>query len=128
MIEALGRTKDQAQVEFLLEQALRSPDDDIMAAAGGALAEFRDLPIKPRRELVKDLVSRYGEWHMKATQPEPSDPNAPVDFTPQNARQTLNKIEPRWTATLQALTGQTFSSAPDWQRWLNKNKEWQPPP
>lgn len=127
MLAALGRSKDDKQVTFLLEQALRSPDDDIMAAAGEALGNFTALPLKPRRELVKDLVSRYGEWHMKATQPEPTDPNAPIDFTPQNARRTLGKIEGRWNATLQALTGQTFTSAPDWQRWLNKNKDWQPP-
>jgi hypothetical protein len=127
MLAALGRSKDEKQVEFLLQQALRSPDDDIMAAAGEALGNFTALPIKPRRELVKDLVGRYGEWHLKATQPDPTDPNAPIDFGPQNARQTLTKIEGKWNATLRALTGQSFGNAPDWQRWINKNKDWEPP-
>jgi hypothetical protein len=127
MLTALGRSKDDKQVEFLLQQALRSPDDDVMAAAGEALGNFTALPIKQRREVVKDLVGRYGEWHMKATQPDPTNPNAPIDFGPQNARQTLNKIEGKWNATLRALTGQSFGNAPDWQRWLNKNKDWEAP-
>lgn len=127
LLTEIGHTKDEKQVDFLLEQALRSPDNDVMGVAGEALGNFTSLEIKHRREVVKQLVSRYGEWHGKATQPESSDPKAPVDFSPQNARETLNRIQGRWNSALSALTGQAFTSAPDWQRWINKNRDWVPP-
>lgn len=127
MLLALGRTQDLRQVEYLLERALRSPDDEVMAAAGEALGHYTDMPLKLRREVVKDLISRLGEWHMKATAIESTDPNAPIDFTPQNARRTLDRIEGKWNATLTALTGERHTSAPDWQHWYNKNKDWEPP-
>lgn len=127
LIVELGRTKDEKQVDWLLDQARRSPSDDIMAAAGEALGNFTGLEVKKRREVVKDLLKKFGEVHAKATQPDPIDPNAPIDFSPQNARETLAKIEGRWVATLRALTGQSFTSYQEWQRWQNKNPNWAPP-
>src|SRR5262245_3197968 len=127
LLESLGRTKDEEQVDFLLDQALRSPDDLVIAAAGGALANFPNLEVAKVRDVVKRLVSRYGEYVAKGSQLDPTDPNAPIDLGPQNARATLAAIREPWNATLAKLTGQSFSDAPDWQRWLNKNKDWQPP-
>jgi hypothetical protein len=127
LIESLGRTKDEEQVDFLLEQALRSPDDLVIAAAGGALANFTELEVPKVRDVVKRLIGRYGEYVAKGSQLDPTDPNAPIDIGPQNARATLAAIKEPWNATLARLTGQSFSDAPDWQRWLNKNKDWQPP-
>lgn len=127
MIVDLGKTKDEKQIEWLLEQARRSPSNDVMAAAGEALGNFTKLENKRRREVVKDLLNKYGEVHAKATAPEPSDPKAPIDFSPQNARETLAKIEGKWQATLRALTGQNFTNFADWQRWQNKNPNWTAP-
>jgi hypothetical protein len=123
----LGRTQDEKQIDLLVDAALNSPHDDIRGAAGEALGCYEAMDLKKRREVVKDMIRSYGALHSKATQPEPADPNGPIDFSPQNARETLAKIEGRWTATLGKLTGQGFSAFPDWQRWLNKNPSWQPP-
>jgi hypothetical protein len=123
----LGRTQDEKQVDMLLDAALNSPHDEIRGAAGEGLGCYEAMELKKRREVVKDMIRSYGALHAKATQADPTDPNAPIDFSPQNARETLAKIEGRWTSTLGKLTGQGFSSFPDWQRWLNKNPSWQPP-
>lgn len=127
MIRALGRAKDPRQIDWLSKQALRSPDNAVMAAAGEALGNYTDMPLKTRRKLVKSLVGRMGELHMQSTAMESSDPKAPIDLGPQNARRTLSQIKRPWNATLTTLTGQNFSTAAQWQRWLNKNRGWKPP-
>ena len=127
LIEALGRTKDDKQIDWLLDEATRSPHDEIRAAAGTALGEFTAAKDKDKREVVKVMIREWGSLHSKATQPIQSDPNAPVDFGPENARKTLRAIETRWRRTLSLLTGQQMTSFQDWQRWLNKNPRWQPP-
>lgn len=127
MIRALGRAKDEKQIDWLTKQALRSPDNAVMAAAGEALGNFTKMPLKTRRKLVKSLVGRLGELHMQSTALESSDPKAPIDLGPQNARRTLGQIRRPWNATLTTLTGQKFSTAAQWQRWLNKNRNWKPP-
>ncbi|GDY01202.1 hypothetical protein LBMAG49_05310 [Planctomycetota bacterium] len=126
LLAALGKTKDEKQVDFLLEQALRSPDDEVIGAAGEALGNFTELEISRRRDVVKQLVSRYGEWDLKASRPDSNDPNAPIDFSLQDARKTLSRIQGGWNSALSSLTGQTFNTAPDWQRFTNKNKDWTP--
>ncbi len=127
MIQALGATRDDGQVEFLLDLALRSPEDPVIAAAGEALGNFDELATPKVRDLVKRLISRYGELVMQSTQMESNDPNGPIDLGPQNARRTLTAIRGPWNATLAKLTGQSWSDAPEWQRWQNKNKDWTPP-
>lgn len=127
LIEALGRTKDEKRVDWILDEATRSPHDEIRRAAGKALGEFTDIKIKDRREIVKDMIRAWGSLHSKATQPVNTDPNAPIDFGPENARKTLRAIESTWIATLSRQTGQSMTQFADWQRWLNKNKNWDPP-
>lgn len=127
LLLALGRTESEKHVELLTDLAVRSPHDEIRAAAGEALGNYTSLDTKPRREVVKALIRAWGSLHQLATRPEPTDPNAPIDFEPQNARRTLRAIEGKWNQTLQKLTGTSFSQFPDWQRWLNKNPDWQPP-
>lgn len=127
LVTAIGKAGDDTQVDFLLEQALRSPDDPVIAAAGEALGNFAHIELPKLREVVKRMISRYGEWVMKATQADPTDPNAPIDLEPQNARRTLAAVRDKWNTTLAKLTGQSYSDAPEWQRWLNKTKDWLPP-
>ena len=124
---AAGRTEDEKQVEWLLETAIRSPHDELKAAAGEALGNFTSLEVKERREVVKRLIREWGSLHEKATRGESSDPSAPIDLEPQNARKTLRAIEGKWVATLSALTGVSQTEFVDWQRWLNKNPSWVPP-
>lgn len=123
---ALGRTKDDKQIDLLMETTTRSPIDALRAAAGEALGNYTELDIKPRREVVKSIVREWGSLHAKATEPSPTDPNAPIDMAPQNARQTLRECEGKWANTLTRLTGASFSGFMEWQRWLNKNPNWSP--
>jgi hypothetical protein len=127
MILALGKTEDEKQVDWLVDTATRSVHDELKAAAGEALGNYTSLDIKARREIVKALIRDWGSQHQKATQGESTDPNAPINPDPQNARKTLRAIEGKWIATLTKLTGMSLSAFPDWQRWLNKNPNWTSP-
>lgn len=123
---AIGKTKDEKQVDFLLETALRHPEDEIIAAAGEALGNFPDLATPRLRDVCKRLISRYGEIDMLARTPQSTDPKAPINFGAQNAGKTLQWVQPRWNSALHRLTGQSHQQAADWQHWLNKNKDWEP--
>lgn len=127
LLLATGRTQDEKQIDLLVDEACTSPHDDVMGAAGEALGSYEKMDLKKRREVVKDLIRRYGSLHGKATELDPPDASAPTNLDRDNARATLRKIEGRWTATLSKLTGQAFTTQPDWQRWLNKNPSWTPP-
>jgi hypothetical protein len=125
IVIAIGKTKDEKQADWLLETAMRCPDDEVAAAAGEALSNYDFLPMAKTKDICKRLIGRYGEIDMKARQPQSNDPNAPIDFGPQNAAKTLEWVAARWNATLTHLTGETHQQAAEWQRWLNKNKDWE---
>ncbi|MCA8954112.1 MAG: hypothetical protein KDE27_31680 [Planctomycetes bacterium] len=127
LLEAIGKTQDEDQIELLLDEATRSPHDDLRAAAGTGLGEFTNAKVKDKREIVEKLIRSWGALHAQATRLQNNDPNAPIDFGPQNARRTLDKVESRWIATLTRLTGQSMTQFEDWQRWENKNPHWEPP-
>lgn len=127
LLLALGRTEDERQIDLLLDTTTRAPEDELRAAAGEALGHFTKAKLKDKREVVKQIIRTWGSLHSRATQPEPTDPSAPVNFGPQNARQTLRACEGKWVGTLQKLTGTSHTKFPDWQRWLNKNPRWEPP-
>lgn len=124
LLRALGRTEDDKQIDYLIEVTSRSPHDELRAAAGEALGNYKDAKLKDRREIVKMIIRAWGSQHSAATQPVSNDPNAPVDFGPQNARRILRACEGKWVATLQKLTGVSHRKFMDWQRWQNKNKNW----
>jgi len=127
LIVALGRTKDDKQVEWLLEETTRSPHDEIRAAAGEALGNYKDTDLKVRREIVKQMLRAWGSLQSLATTLPNTDPNAPIDSGPENARKTLRAVEGKWNATLSSLTGLSMTQFADWQRWLNKNPNWVSP-
>ncbi|MCA8963953.1 MAG: HEAT repeat domain-containing protein [Planctomycetes bacterium] len=127
LLLALGRTEDPGQVDLLLDTATRSPHDELRAAAGEALGNYTSLDAKPRREMVKQLIREWGSLHSSATTPDPTNPNAPIDSGPQNARRTLRAVEAKWQRSLTKLTGVQNSQFADWQRWLNKNPNWPMP-
>lgn len=126
-ILALGRAKDPKQVDWLVDTTTRSPHNELRAAAGEALGNFIDLDLRPRRDVVKAVLREWGSLHTRATTPAPTDPNAPIDPGPQNARDTLRAVEGKWSTTLTKLTGVSHSGFMEWQRWLNKNPNWTPP-
>ncbi|MFT4841037.1 MAG: hypothetical protein ACI8UD_003933 [Planctomycetota bacterium] len=127
MLMALGKTKDVKQIDFLLEVTVRSPHDELRAASGQALSNFKHAKVRTQREIVKEIIKAWGSLESKANQAVSNDPNGPQDFGPQNARQTLRIAQGKWVGTLQKLTGLSQSKFMDWQRWQNKNKGWNPP-
>lgn len=128
LLVALGKTKDPGQAEFLLEQAMRSPDDEVLAAAGEALGNFGHIDLPKVRDIAKKLVGRLGEWNALATQIDKPDPNGgPIDLAPENARRTLRAVRGPWNTTLSTLTGASLSDPDEWARWLNKKRDWTPP-
>lgn len=127
LILALGKTEDEKQIDWLVDQATRSPHDEIKAAAGEALGSYKNMDLKLRREVVKQMIREWGSLHSRATAMVNNDPNAPIDPDPENARRTLRAVEGKWNGTLAHLTGASHSQFADWQRWLNKNPGWTPP-
>lgn len=124
LLQCLGKTQAKDHVDYLLETATRSPLDELRGSAGQALGEYTSMEAKLRRDVVKQLIREWGSLHAKATQPDPTDPSAPIDTSPQNARRTLAAIESKWQRTLSRLTGMQHSQFAEWQRWLNKNPNW----
>ena len=80
MMLALGRTEDPKQIDLLLETTTRSHHDELRAASGEALGNFKKAKTKQKREIVKDIVRAWGSLHSLATQPEPTDPRRTRQF------------------------------------------------
>lgn len=120
LVKAVGKTKDESRVKFLLDIARKHHEAALMAAAGEALGNFEDSDEKIRKEIVNGLLIRYGEMDSRARQLDPADIEA------QNMRDRLAVCSGRWNETLRKLTRQTFDSYPEWNEWHNKNKakEW----
>jgi hypothetical protein len=120
LLKQIGKTKDDspATLKLLLNTAERDPEDALMAAAGEALGNYADLPLDRRKDIVKDLVKKFGEVHGKA--------NAsldPGDAQTQRSKQTLAAISDPWNTTLAGLTKRNdIRTAPDWQNFWNKHK------
>jgi hypothetical protein len=116
MLKWLGKTKDESMVKFLVEVARRSHEAGLQAAAGEALGNFEDSPVEVRKEIVNNLLIRYGEMDSRSRQIDPADIEA------QNMRDRLAVIAGRWNETLRKLTRQNLDQYPEWQEWYNKNK------
>ncbi len=124
MLRALGKTKDDKQIDYLLEVTSRSPRDPLRAASGEALGNFTEAKIRDKREIVSQIIRAWGSLASESTRPVSNNSNGPVDFGPQNALRILRACEGHWVRTLQKLTGMSLTKFPDWQRWQNKNKNW----
>lgn len=119
LLKNLGRTKDEAQVKFLLDEALRNPEAALAAAAGEALGNFEESKEALRKEIVSDLLKKYGELAEKASQ-------LGTNVEAQNAQDRLNTVQHRWNSALARLTRQNFTTFREWQVWYNdhKGKPW----
>ncbi len=111
----LGRTKDESMVKFLCNEALRNHEAALQAAAGDALGNYEDSKEAIRKEIVSDLLKKYGELAEKASQ-------IGTNIEAGNAQDRLAAISDKWNSTLSKLTRQTFATFREWQEWHNKNK------
>lgn len=117
LIMQLGATQDLGHATFIVDTALRDPDDQIQARAGEALGNFEKVDLKLRRELVKKLLKRFVEIHNQSRSESLDDPIAI------SRQRTYAAISDPWNSTLAKLTGQTFRSPQDWEKWWNNNKD-----
>ena len=111
----IGRTEDENMVKFLLDEARRSPEAALMAAAGKALGNYKDAKQKLRREIVSGMIIKWGSLAEAGSQ-------LGANVEAQNAKYRLSTISGPWNDTLKALTGQNFDTFQKWQSWYNKNK------
>ncbi len=116
LLKAVGRTKDEAMVKFLCDEARLSPEAALQAAAGEALGNFEQSEEKVRKEIVSDLLRKYGELSELASQ------MGSANIEAQNARDRLAALSDKWNTTLAKLTKQNFHKFSDWLTWYNKNK------
>ena len=108
--------RDPKQIKFLLDEASRSPDDGVKAAAGRALRHFEEHPSKERVQIVKQLVQAFANVANQAARIGSQDP------TTETAKRTLRAISEPWNETLGVLTGESLRTAPEWRSWWNDNK------
>lgn len=117
LINSLGAAKETSHLNFILDVALRDPEDQIIAAAGQALGSYEKAELNVRREVVKKLVKRFNEIHDASRSDSLDDPVA------QTKQRTYAAISDPWNTSLGKLTGQAFRTPQDWQRWWNKSKD-----
>lgn len=114
-LKNLGRTKDETLVKFLCQEARHNHAPALMAAAGEALGNFEDSKEAVRKEIVSELMVRYGELAQLASQ-------LGTNVEAQNANDRLAAIQDKWNGTLGKLTRQSFGTFREWQTWYNKHK------
>ena len=116
VLKNLGRTKDETHVKFLTKEARQNPEAALMAAAGEALGNFEESKEAVRKEIVSELLVRYGELDEKASQ-------IGTNIEAQNAQDRLSALQDKWNGTLAKLTRQNLTKLREWQAWYNKNKD-----
>ena len=118
ILEHLGRTKDEKFVDFLLDVALKDPNDILMAKAGGALRHFEGLKLVKRKDIAKELIKKFANIYDNANKNiDPGDLNAAT------WRQRLAQVSDPWNTALQKLTKQNYRSPNDWTKFWNKHKD-----
>ena len=73
LLKAIGKTKDESKVKFLIEIARRDPEAQLEAAAGEALGNYEESKQEIKKEIVGGLLIRYGEIDSRARQIDPAD-------------------------------------------------------
>lgn len=110
-VQQVGFTKDETQMTPLLDM-LDYKDEEVIAAAGEALAQFESAPGKKRHEAVGQLVKHLESYY-----------NAATDLNDSNSKRIYRKVREPLTRALRNLSGESFSDPLDWTRWWNKNKK-----
>ena len=128
LLEEIGKggAEEPKIADYLLDVAVRSPEEQMMASAGKALGNYDKADIRVKREIVEKLIDRWGALEDQVrTAPIPGKDGSGVSVEAEKAKDQLRAVRSPWRATLQKLTGQTWGSHEEWQRWQNKNKRWQ---
>lgn len=116
ILKSVGKTKDESMVKFLVDEAKKNPEDLLMAAAGEALGNYEAAKELVRKDVVNELLKKWGELDELQSQMGSGNIQA------LNARNTLAALTGKWNDTLAKLTRQNFTKFLDWQSWNNKNR------
>ena len=116
LILALGKHKNEKQIDFLLKLLIKD-DPEISRAAVEALGEYRESDAKLRKKIAEALVREYVRSNNADVAAKGKDAVA-------SAR--IRAIEVQMDKTLEMMTLQRFNAAPDWEKWFNdnRNKNW----
>jgi hypothetical protein len=116
LLESLAKHKNPKHVEMFLE-VFRGDQNQIMAAATRALAEYRDADAKVRKQIVEGLVKEYANVNALDAKERGTHPVW---------HERKLALEVPMNETLAALTLQNFQTAPEWEAWYNdnRNKKW----
>jgi hypothetical protein len=96
-----------------LEDFLVHSDGIVVAASAAALGVYAQEEEKVRKPVVEQLVKTYGNLSALAH----SRPKEPVH------RDKLNVVEKPILESLEKLTGLSYKTAPEWEKWYNNNKK-----
>lgn len=118
LLENVGKTKEEAMVKFLIDEAVRAHQKALMAAAGAALGNFNESRQTIRKEIVNKLLVKWGELDARWREGNID----PQDIEAQTAQEYMAAISDRWNDTLTKLTGAKLRQHPAWQDWWNDNK------
>jgi hypothetical protein len=114
-LKNLGRTKDESMIKFLCNEARRNPSFPLSGVAGEALGNFDESKEAVRKEIVSELMIKYGELAELASQ-------LGTNVQAQNAQDQLAAVSDKWNSTLAKMTKQSFATFREWQTWHNKHK------
>ncbi len=108
-----------------LAELIRSDEPaDVVAEAAQALAAYRSVPVKHKKEAVLRLLNLYASTRNLMMSVRPEDRIARAQAT-----ERYKVYGKTLRFTLQELTGQNLSDPRDWRRWWNDNKKarkWKP--
>lgn len=119
LLVGIGKTKDEAQVHFLIDRVVRTTDDPLIRAAGEAVGYFEASPGKIRWDICKEMIKRYNEiFNASRSTVDPSNVAA------KTGRERIAAIADTWNTSLSKLTRQAdIREADKWLHWWNKNKD-----
>jgi hypothetical protein len=121
LVEAIGASGSQLAVPFLVERVQRGDESAELSAAGAAMKGFAAASEKNRKDLVEILARRLAGFETEAAAPAVNQEQQ-LNLNRENARRMLEAVRTPWTASLEALTGQTQENGAAWQKWFQDNK------
>jgi hypothetical protein len=121
LVESIGASGSALAVPFLVERVQRGDEPAEMKAAGTAMKDFQAADEKTRKALVEILARRLAGFETEAAAPAVNQEQQ-LNLNRENARRMLEAVRAPWTASLEALTGQTQESGAAWQKWFQDNK------
>ncbi len=116
LVSALGKHRDEKQIEFFIK-LLQKSEVDIVVAAIGALGEYRECDAKVRKRIAEALVREYARTQTAEDAAKGKD---------EVMHKRLLAIEVPMNTSLEMMTLQRFQTEPEWEKWFNenRNKNW----